>query len=226
LTDRLTLKGHRTLPDIGALGFDWKPLRKVLAKHQRIWAESREINDQFLAVEREVGELERRAIGEMTDSILGAAAGEEMRAAAEALPTARERLEELRQRSVAYHGALERLHREIVSCTAEHVGTYSAEVRTKAAEQLAEVEAAAASLQQLMAGLQVLGSLADWLENPKKSFSYAQPDGRHFAAVLEEARSCRALPQEKRPDHVAIQHPGHRAERGPVPDFFARALER
>jgi DNA repair exonuclease SbcCD ATPase subunit len=223
MTEQLTIRGLRTLPNIEALGFDWKALKKLLRKYERIWTESREVDAEFRAAEQEVGELERRAIGEMTDSILS---GEEIRAAAEALPTARERLEELRQRSVAYSGALERLHREIVSCTTEHRDTYSGEVRTKAAEQLAEVEAAAASLQQLMAGLQVLGSLAGWLENPKKSFSYAQPDAEMFAGILEEARASKALPQEKRPDHVAIQHPGHTAPKGPVPDWLAPALRR
>jgi hypothetical protein len=218
MTEQLTIRGLRTLPNVEVLGFDWKALKKLLRKYERIWTESREVDAEFRAAEQEVGELERRAIGEMTDSILS---GEEIRAAAETLPTARERLEELRQRSVAYSGALERLHREIVSCTTEHAPHYSAEVRTKAAEQLAEVEAAAASLQQLMAGLQVLGSLAGWLENPKKSFSYAQPDAEMFAGILEEARASKALPQEKRPDHVAIQHPGHTAPKGPVREIFA-----
>jgi hypothetical protein len=223
MTEQLTIRGLRTLPNIEALGFDWKALKKLLRKYERIWTESREINDQFLAAEQEVGELERRAVGEMTESILS---GEEIRAAAEALPPARERLEGLRARSLAYEGALEKLHREIVSCVEQHAEGYAADVRTRASEQLREVEGAAASLQQLVAGLHVLGSLADWLENPKKSFSYAQPDGQLFAGILEEARASKALPQEKRAESIAIQHPGHRAERGPVPDFFARALER
>jgi hypothetical protein len=31
---------------------------------------------------------------------------------------------------------------------------------------------------------------------------------------------------EKRPEMMGIQHPGHTAERGPVPEFFAPALRR
>jgi hypothetical protein len=218
LTDQLTIRGLRTLPNIEALGFDWKALKKLLKKHERVWTESREVNRQFLATEQEVHDLEARSVGEMSDSILS---GEEVREAADALPGASERLEELRQRSLAYEGALERLHREIVSCVTEHQEAYSGDVCGKAAEQLGEIEAAAARLQQLMAGLQALGSLADWLERPRRSFSYAQADGQPFAAILEEARASRALPQEKRPEAMGIEHPGHAAPKGPVRKVFA-----
>ncbi len=223
MTEPLTLKGHRALPDIEALGFDWRALRKVLKKLQRIWSESREIDAQFVAAEREVQDLERRAAGEMVDGILS---GQEVHGAADALPAAREKLESLRERSQAYGQALERMHREIAACAEKHAEEYIADVRAKATEQLSEVEAAVAHLQQLVAGLHLLGSLSEWLERPQKSFSYGQPDGQPFAAILEEARSSKALPQEMRPETMVIAHPGHTAPRGPVADWLAPALER
>ncbi len=149
MTEHLTLKGNRTLPNVRALGFDWKALQRVLTKHQRIWTESREVDAEYSAAEREVGELERRALGEMTEGILS---GNEILEAAEELPVAREKLENLRERSRAYSRALEKLHREIVGCAEEHAEEYAADVRTKATEQLGEVEAAVTHLQQLMAG--------------------------------------------------------------------------
>ena len=218
MTEHLTLKGHRALPDVRALGFDWKALQKVLTKHQRIWAESREIDAEFVAADREVGELERRSLGEMTEGILS---GTESQEAADALPAAREKLEELRQRSLAYSGALEKLHREIVGCAEEHAEEYAADVRAKATEQLAEVEATVAHLRQLVAGLHVLSGVADWLERPKKSFSYTQPEGGMFAGILAEARTSKALPQEKRPEAMGIQHPGHTAPKGGLREVFA-----
>jgi DNA repair exonuclease SbcCD ATPase subunit len=218
MTDQLTLKGRRALPHIEALGFDWRPLLKAIKKHQRLWHESREINREYLAAEQEVQALESRSIGEMTDSLL---TGEDITAAADALPAARERLEELRQRSIAYEGALERLHREIVEIAVEHHETYGAEVQGKAQEQLAEVEDTVSHLQQLMGGMHVLGAISDWLQNPRKSFSYGHPNGQPFAAILEEARASKALPQEKRPEDIAIQHPGGTRERGAVREFFA-----
>ena len=72
----------------------------------------------------------------------------------------------------------------------------------------------------------VLGSLSEWLEKPRKSFGYGQPEGQPFAAILEEARKSKALPQEKRPETIGIKHPGHTAARGPVPDWLAPALKR
>jgi hypothetical protein len=158
--------------------------------------------------------------------VSGILSGDEVREAAEALPAARERLEELRQQSVAYQGALEKLHREVVSCVEQHAEEYAGDVRAKATEQLAEVEAATSRLQQLMSGLEVLGSLADWVERPQKSFNYGQPRGELFAGILEDARACKALPREKRAESIAIQHPGHSAPKGPVPDWLAPALRR
>lgn len=75
---------------------------------------------------------------------------------------------------------------------------------------------AAAHLRQLVAGMAVLGSLAEWLERPQKSFSYAQPDGTPFLSILEQARSSAALPQSARPQMAGIQHPGHTVRPAPL----------
>lgn len=217
MTEPRTIRGPRTLPDIQALGFRWKALGKVLDKQQRIWTESREIDAQFQAAEAEVAELERRALGEMTTGILS---GEEVREAADALPEARERVEDLRRRGVAYAAALERLQREIAEHVEEHAEAYGGDVRAKAEEQLRDIESTAAHLRQLVAGMTVLGSLAEWIERPQKSFSYGQPDGRLFDAILEQARSSAALPQSARPEMVGIRHPGHAAPRGPLREEY------
>jgi hypothetical protein len=218
MTEHFQLKGQRTLPDIEGLGFKWKPLLKAIAKPQRLWHESREVNREFLAAEQEVNALESRSLGEMTDSIL---TGADITAAADALPAARARLENLRQRSIAYEGALERVHREIVEIATAHQEAFTEEVHAKAQKQLGEVEAAAAHLQQLVGGLYVLGAIGTWLENPKKSFSYRAPEPGLFENILAAAKESGALPREEGLEGKFIEHPGHAAPKGPVREIFA-----
>ncbi len=61
-------------------------------------------------------------------------------------PAARERVEDLGQRNVAYAGALEQIHRQIVEHVEEHAEAYGGDVRAKAEEQLRDIESAAARL--------------------------------------------------------------------------------
>jgi DNA repair exonuclease SbcCD ATPase subunit len=207
MTEELTLKGGRggTFPNPKGLGFTWKPLEKLIAKHQKVWSEERRLNQEYIALESEIAQLERREHTGLVESIL---TGDEAPDGS-TVEEARRKLEKLGKRIQAYNEALAAVNREIEQTIARHREEWHEEVYQKLAEQAGEVEQAIGHLRSTQAGLEALSAFAQWVENPRKSFGFGEgptnldtfsgmvKTGEVYEALIRDAREKAVRPEER-----------------------------